>query len=79
MNLIKKQKLSCFGHMKRHQTLEKLILEGKVKGQRNRGRPNRSWENTVEDWKGALGSGEWDEQQKIGGTEEGQTDLGRIL
>ena len=33
----------------RHQTLEKLILEGKVKGQRNRRKPKRSWEKDVED------------------------------
>ena len=28
--------------------------------------PMRSWEKNVEDWKVALGSGEWDEQHKIG-------------
>ena len=30
-----------------------LVLKGKVKGQRNRGRPKRSWEKDVEDWMGA--------------------------
>ena len=33
--------------------LDKLILEGKVKGQRNRGRPKRHWAKDVEDWMGA--------------------------
>ena len=27
--------------------MDKLILEGNLKGQRNRGRPNRHWENDV--------------------------------
>ena len=49
LNFIKKQKLCYLGHIKRHQTLEKLILQGKVKGQRNRGRPNISWEKDVDD------------------------------
>ena len=53
LNFIKKQKLSYFGHIKRHQTLGKFILEGKEKGQRNRGRPKRYWEKDVEDWMGA--------------------------
>ena len=39
LNLIKKQKLSYFGHIKRHKTLEKLFLEGTCKGRRVRGRP----------------------------------------
>ena len=33
----------------RHQT----ILQGKVKGQRNRRRPKRYWEKDVDDWMGA--------------------------
>ena len=63
----KKQKLSYFGRIKRHQILEKLILEEKMKGQRNRGRSKRYWEKDLEDWMGGgQVSGEWDEQQKIG-------------
>ena len=37
LNLIKKQKLSYFGHIKRHNTLEKLFLEGTCEGRRGRG------------------------------------------
>ena len=44
-----KPQLSCFGYIKRHQTLDKLILERNMKGIRNRGRPLRYWENDVED------------------------------
>ena len=43
LNLIKKQKLSYFGHIKRHNTLEKLFLEGTCEGRRGRGRPRRRW------------------------------------
>ena len=40
------------------QILQKLILEGKGVGQRNRGRPERLWENgkDVEDWMGGGAS-----------------------
>ena len=41
LNLIKKQKLSYFGHIKRHNTLEKLFLEGTCEGRRGRGRPRK--------------------------------------
>ena len=43
LNLIKKQKLSYFGHIKRHNTLEKLFLEGTCKGRRGRGRSRWRW------------------------------------
>ena len=36
LNFIKKLKLSNFVHTKRHKTLEKLIPEVKVKGQKQR-------------------------------------------
>ena len=39
LNLTKKQKLSYFGHIKRHNTLEKLFLEGTCEGRRGRGIP----------------------------------------
>ena len=52
LNNIKKHKLQYFGHIKRHQTLEKHILEAKVEGKRGRGRPTRRWEQDVEEWMG---------------------------
>ena len=39
------------------------MLEGKVEGQRNRGRPKRPWEKDVEDW---IGVSVW----RVGRTEE---------
>ena len=44
---IKKKKLSYFGHTKRHESLQKLILEGKVNGSRGRGRRRKSWTSNI--------------------------------
>ena len=52
LNLIKKQKLSYFGHIKRHNTLEKLFLEGLCEGRRGRGRPRRRWTQDIGEWMG---------------------------
>ena len=52
LNLIKKQKLSYFGHIKRHNTLEKLFLEGTCGGRRSRGRPRRRWMQDISEWMG---------------------------
>ena len=41
LSLIMKQKPSYFGHIKRHNTLEKLFSEGTCEGRRGRGRPRR--------------------------------------
>ena len=49
---IKTRKLKYFGHIKRHDTLEKHILEAKIEGKRGRGRPTRRWEQDIEDWLG---------------------------
>ena len=46
----KKQKRSYFGHIKRHSSLEKTVLEGKVEGKRNRGRPRRRWVDDIKEW-----------------------------
>ena len=52
LNLINNQKLSYFGHIKRHNTLEKLILEGTCEGRRGRGRPRRRWTQDIGEWMG---------------------------
>ena len=52
LNLIKKQKLSYFGHIKRHNTLEKLFLEGTCEGRRGRGRPRRRQTQDIGEWMG---------------------------
>ena len=52
LNLINKQKLSYFGHIKRQNTLEKLFLEGTCEGRRGRGRPRRRWTQEIGEWMG---------------------------
>ena len=52
LNLIKKQKLSYFGHIKRHNTLKKLFLEDTCEGRRGRGRPRRRWTQDIGEWMG---------------------------
>ena len=47
---IKQRKLAYFGHIKRHHSLRKELLEGRVQGKRGRGRPQRRWEADV--WTG---------------------------
>ena len=51
---VKKLKLSYFGHIKRHDSLEKHILEAKVAGKRGRGRPSRRWEQDIQEWMGTT-------------------------
>ena len=45
---VKRRQLVYFGHVKRHNTIQKLVLEGKIAGKKARGRPRKSWiENVV--------------------------------
>ena len=39
---IKKKKLAYYRHVRRHHSLQKLVLEGKVDGKRGRGRRRKS-------------------------------------
>ena len=43
-------KLKYFGHIKRHEKLERHILEARIDGRRGRGRPIRRWEQDINDW-----------------------------
>ena len=43
-------KLKYFGHIERHETLERDILEARVDGRIGRGRPTRRWEQDINDW-----------------------------
>ena len=43
-------KLKHFGHIKRHETLERHILEARIDGRKGRGRPTRRWEQDINDW-----------------------------
>ena len=45
-----RKELCYFGHIKRHSSVKKEILEGKIEGKRGRGRPPRKWEDDVKAW-----------------------------
>ena len=47
LNTVYRWKLKFFGHIKRHDSLEKAVLEGKVPGKRSRGRQRRRWEECI--------------------------------
>ena len=49
LDTILRRKLAYFGHIKRHDCLEKQIFEGIVEGKRGRGRPKRIWSQDVSD------------------------------
>ena len=46
---IKKRRLQFYGHVRRHNNIQKTILEGKVNGKRKRGRRRRSWTMNIAD------------------------------
>ena len=50
LNTIQKRKLQYFGHITRHNTICKDILEGKIEGKRARGRQRRKWIDDIKDW-----------------------------
>ena len=54
---IKKRKIKYFGHIKRHDGLEKIILEGMVPGKRGRGRPRRRLVQDITDVLGMTAAG----------------------
>jgi len=50
--IVKRRKLKHFGHVIRHDNLQKTILQGTVEGSRRRGRPRKSWMNNITEWSG---------------------------
>jgi len=52
LSTVKRRKLSWFGHVCRHNTLSKIILQGNVNGGRRRGRPRKSWKDNIKEWTG---------------------------
>ena len=50
LGMIKTRKLSYFGHTKRHSSLCKTVLEGKVEGTRSRGRQRTTWIDNIKEW-----------------------------
>mgnify|MGYP006273469667 CR=1 FL=1 len=47
---VKKRKLAWFGHVTRHNTLPKTVLQGTLEGGRRRGRQTKSWMDNIKEW-----------------------------
>ena len=52
MKDIKSRKLKYFGHVKRHQNIQKTMLEGIIEGRRCRGRQRSVWCDNIKGWTG---------------------------
>ena len=52
LSTVERRKLSWFGHVCRHDTLPKVILQGSVDGRRRRSRPRKSWKDSIVEWTG---------------------------
>ena len=48
-NFVRRQQLKYFGHVTRHNGLEKTTMQGMVAGKRSRGKPIQSWEKYTTD------------------------------
>ena len=48
--IIKRRKLTWFGHVSRHNTLPKTILQGTLTGGRKRGRQQKNWLDNIKEW-----------------------------
>lgn len=54
---VKRRKLSWFGHVTRHDSMTKIILQGTLEGGRWRGRQMKSWMDNIKEWTAPLWSG----------------------
>ena len=52
LSTVKRRKLLWFGHVCRHDTLPRIILEEKVDVRRRRGRACKSWKDNIKEWTG---------------------------
>ena len=53
-NFVRCQKLKYFGHVTRHNSLEKTIMQGMVAGKRRRRKPRQRWEKDITDTFGTM-------------------------
>ena len=47
---VKRRKFTWFGHVTRHNSLSKTILQGTWEGGRRRGRQRKCWMHNIEEW-----------------------------
>jgi hypothetical protein len=50
LSTVKRRKLAWFGHVNRHDSLCKTIMQGTVEGGRKRGRQKKNWSDNVKEW-----------------------------
>ena len=50
LHSVQKQKLRYFGHLMRHDSLQRDLLEGMVEGKKGRGRPRAQWSQNIHGW-----------------------------
>ena len=50
LGTVKRRKLIWFGHVTRHNSLSKTIMQGTVAGGRKRGRQKKSWADNIKEW-----------------------------
>ena len=48
--IIKKKKLTWYGHINRHAGLPKTVVQGTLEGGRKRGRQRKSWLDNIKEW-----------------------------
>ena len=53
-NCVRRQKLKYFGHVTRHNGLEKTIMQGMVAVKRSRGKPRQRWKKDITDTFGTM-------------------------
>ena len=53
-NFVRHKKLKYFGHVTRHNGLEKTIMQGIVAGKSSRGKPRHRWEKDITDTFGTM-------------------------
>ena len=49
---VKTRKMRYFGHIRRHNTILKTVMEGKIDGKRPQGRARKCWRDTIKDCTG---------------------------
>ncbi|GFR89333.1 endonuclease-reverse transcriptase [Elysia marginata] len=49
LKTVKTRQLAYCGHIRRHQSLQKSIMEGKINGKRQHGRKRKSWLGNIEE------------------------------
>lgn len=53
---VKHRKITWYGHVIRHDSLSKTILQGTVEGSRRRGRQKKAWMDNIKEWTGYNGA-----------------------